>query len=243
MIKMLESVLLAMALTAGVTACSNDEESSHSGDGQISINIHSMDRSFSGVWTVDNVKADTTDVRVMIGNSSGKYKYTVTYRGFPYKAIAGIIAPDVHIADITSYSDAGPLSPDKTQLFQSILDGHGSNINSVMTENYLNDYRCVGVSESTLYLELLLPETGVSVLYIPFIVTTNQGELFAVVATLAPSKSTANLNVFEDTFINILTVSQIEIIKNGETQITTLSPEMKLKFTSIKKIEPATVGN
>ena len=233
MIKMLESALL-LVLAAGMTACSsNDEDVNYDTMSNVGS---SMDCCFRGVWTVDDVKADTTDIKVITGYPSNRTWNTVEYGGFPYKTIASIIVPDVNIAEITSFSDAGPMSPDKIQLFQMILNGHGGNINSIMTEKYSNVYRCVGMSEGNLYLELMLPKTGVYGLYLPFIVTTNQGELFAVVATVDYSKSTAILNVFGNSFTNILTVSQIEIIKVGKTETKSLSPEMKLKFTSIQRI-------
>lgn len=240
MIKMLESALL-LVLAAGITACSSNDEFGNKGMmGNVS---NSMECCFRGVWTVDDVKADTTVIKVITGYPSKRTWNTVEYWGFPYKAIASIIVPDVNIAEITSFSDAGPMSPDKIQLFQMILNGHGGNINSIMTEYFSSIYSCVGMSEGNIYLELMLPETGVYGLYLPFIVTTNQGELFAVVATVDHSKSKAILNVFGDNFTNILTVSQIEIIKVGKIEKRTLSPEMKLKFTSIQRIEPATVGN
>ena len=233
MIKMLESALL-LVLAAGMTACSsNDEDVNYDTMSNVGS---SMDCCFRGVWTVDDVKADTSDIKVITGYPSNRTWNTVEYQGFPYKTIASIIVPDVNIAEITSFSDAGPMSPDKIQLFQMILNGHGGNINSIMTEKYSSVYRCVGMSEGNLYLELMLPKTGVYGLYLPFIVTTNQGELFAVVATVDYSKSTAILNVFGNSFTNILTVSQIEIIKVGKTETKTLSPEMKLKFTSIQRI-------
>lgn len=239
MIKMLESALL-LVLAAGVTACNNaDNGDLTSADfGEVI-----QDCCFRGVWTVDDLKADTAEIKVITNYPSRRNWNTVTYWGFPYKAIASIIAPEVNIAEITSFSDAGPISPDQTQLFQMVLDGHGGNINSIMTENVTYNYRCVGISEGNLYLELMLPETGVYGLYLPFIVTTTQGELFAVIATIDHSKSTAILNIFGNSFTNILTVSQIEIFEVGKIQKMTLSPEMKLKFTSIQRTDRATVGN
>lgn len=239
MIKILESALL-LVLAVGITACSSND--GFGNDGMMGNVSNSMECCFRGVWTVDDVKADTTEIKV-ITDYPKRNLNTVEYWGFPYKTMASIIVPDVNIAEITSFSDAGPISPDQTQLFQMVLDGHGGNINSIMTENYSSIYRCVGMSEGNLYLELRQPETSIFGLYLPFIVTTNQGEQFAVVATIDHSQSTAILNIFGDNFTNILTVSQIEIIKVGKIETKTLSPEMKLKFTSIQRTDRATVGN
>lgn len=238
LIKKLESTLLVLVLAVVITACSKDEDNPDA----VSINpegttLISLDHSYRGLWMVDDVKADTSDIRVI----STDNKFSVTFEGLPYKAIASRIFPDVNVAKITnSMIVGGPLSPDEAMLLQTIID-HGDVYNCMETF-VANDYRFVGMSQTAIYLELMSGR-DVSVLYLPFVVTTDQGEVFSVTATLVPSKSTVLVSSYEPILTSLLTVSQIEIVRNGEKQIKTLSPEMQLKFVGHQITKYTTVGN
>ena len=252
-LKLYGSALLVMVLTAGLTACSKDEE-----DDEIQLSFQYLERSFRGVWTVDDAEVDTTDVWIEIDNNRGNkyYKNYVAYWGFPYKAIINKISPDIKISQILHWRNM-PLDTVSVanQLFDFMIQTiskrggdsrieEGNNpIVSIMVNTSLNPYRNVGVSGSTLYFELRPPYDTVPVLFLPFIAITDQGDTIGVIATVSYSNSTAILDVIGDTFSSTITLSQVEIIKDGDMQTKTLSPEMRLKYTSFQTIESPTVGN
>ena len=252
-LKLYGSALLVMVLTAGLTACSKDEE-----DDEIQLSFQYLERSFRGVWTVDDAEVDTTDVWIEIDNNRGNkyYKNYVAYWGFPYKAIINKISPDIKISQILHWRNM-PLDTVSVanQLFDFMIQTiskrggdsrieEGNNpIVSIMVNTSLNPYRNVGVSGSTLYFELRPPYDTVPVLFLPFIAITDRGDTIGVIATVSYSNSTAILDVIGDTFSSTITLSQVEIIKDGDMQTKTLSPEMRLKYTSFQTIESPTVGN
>ena len=252
-LKLYGSALLVMVLTAGLTACKDGDD-----EDEIQLSFQYLERSFRGVWTVDDVKTDTTDVWIEIDNNRGNknYKNYVAYWGFPYKAIISNIYPDIKISQILHWRNM-PLDTVSVanQLFDFMIQTiskrggdsrieEGNNpIVSIMVNTSLNPYRNVGVSGSTLYFELRPPYDTVPVLFLPFIAITDQGDTIGVIATVSYSNSTAILDVIGDTFSSTITLSQVEIIKDGDMQTKTLSPEMRLKYTSFQTIESPTVGN
>ena len=253
-LKLLGSALLMTVLAAGLTACSKDDEE----EDEIQLSFQYLERSFRGVWTVDDAEVDTTDVWIEIDNNRPNkyYRNYVAYWGFPYKAIINEIYPDIKISKILHWKNMSPDNGEEVnQLFDSMLqtiserggnsrfEGGNNPIASIMINTCLNPYRYVGISGSTLYFELRPPFETVPILFLPFIVTTEEGEIIGVIATVSYSNSTAILDISGDTFSSTITLSQVEIIKDGEKQIKTLSPEMRLKYTSFQKIESPTVGN
>ena len=194
--KLYGSALFVMVLTAGLTACSKDEED------EIQLSFQYLERSFRGVWTVDDVKADTTDVWIEIDNNRGNkyYKNYVAYWGFPYKAIISNIYPDIKISKILHWMNMYPDNGDGVKpLFDSMIqtisvragnsrtEGGNNPIASVMINTRLNPYRNVGVSGSTLYFELRPPFETVPVVFLPFIVITDRDEIIGVIATVSYS--------------------------------------------------------
>lgn len=208
-----------------------------------SVTPPSMECNFRGVWTVDDVSADTVDVNVRTGVNIIDYGVinTVAFYGFPYRAMTKKILPEVNIAKITtSMIVGGPLPADEAMLLDAII-AHGDNYNCI--GNYVSEeYRCIGLSENAIYLELK-PGQDYAVQFLPWVVTTAQGDTFPMVATIVPDKSTATLDTKGETFSSTLTVSQVEYKVSGETVIKKLNPEIKLKYTSIEKIALATLGN
>lgn len=218
--------------------------------------IPSLDYSFRGVWTVDNSATDTVDVRVITGENVPKYGadgktpigFTymnfVAYYGFPLMEIMKKIAPDVNVAKITYDMRVGGLLPaDEALLLQTIV-AHGDNncIQTYVAEEYL----CEGISESSLYL-VLKPANDNLLLYLPFVVTTDQGKLISVTATVHPNYSKAVLKTDGTTFTSTLALTHIEykeVSELGEvTKEMKLEPEMTLKYTSIKRIDSPLSGN
>lgn len=175
------------------------------------VNSPTLKYSFRGVWAVDEVLADTLDVDVRTFDPSYNYGSYVAFYDFPFKAIAERVMPEVKISTIT---------------------------NDTMVKM---DYRCVGESKSTVYLELSLGE-DYSFISLPFVVTSDKGETYAVTAYVAPSQSMATVDINGETFSCLMIVPQVEIKVGGETTLRKFEPEMKLKYTSIKRIESTTSG-
>ena len=252
-----------LMITLAVTSCSkgNDDvtesglryDMSKPNYEKPTTTIPSLDYSFRGVWTVDNSAVDTVDVRVITGEIVPKYGWTppgftymnfVAYYGFPLMEIMKKIAPDVNVAKITYDMRVGGLLPaDEALLLQTIV-AHGDNncIQTYVAEEYL----CEGISESSLYL-VLKPANDNLLLYLPFVVTTDQGKLISVTATVHPNYSKAVLKTDGTTFTSTLTLTHIEYKEVSELDEVTkemkLEPEMKLKYISIKRIEYPLSGN
>lgn len=222
-----------------------------------STTIPSLDYSFHGVWTVDNSAADTVNVRVITGEKIPKsgangntpigfiYKNYIAYDGFPYMAIMKKIAPDVKVAKITYDMRVGGLMPADEALLLKTIVAHGDNYSCI--ETYLaKEYLCEGISESSLYL-VLKPAEDQLLLYLPFVVTTDQGMLISVTATVHPNYSKAVLKTDGTTFTSTLTLTHIEYKEVSELDEVTkemkLEPEMTLKYTSIKRIDSPLSGN
>jgi len=219
--------------------------------------IPSLDYSFRGVWTVDNSATDTVDVRVITGENVPKYgadgktpigfiyKNYIAYDGFPYMAIMKKIAPDVKVAKITQDMRVGGFLPADEALLLKTIVAHGDNYSCI--ETYVaKEYLCEGISESSLYL-VLKPAEDQLLLYLPFVVTTDQGKLISVTATVHPNYSKAVLKTDGTTFTSTLTLTHIEYKEVSELDEVTkemkLEPEMTLKYTSIKRIDSPLSGN
>lgn len=248
-----QGLFIAAIMLLVLTGCSKETEEWESAIGEDpkdysmpssnSVSAPEMECDFRGVWTMDDVKADTIDVSVRTGVKIPGYGVVnrVAFFGFPYQAMTKKILPEVNIAKITTgWMDGGPLPADEAMLVDAIV-AHGDGYNCM--ENYVSEeYRCIGLSENAIYLELK-PGRDYAVQYLPWVVTTAQGDMFPMVATVVPDKSTATLNTNGQTFSSTLTVSHVEYKVNSETVIKELEPEMKLKYTSIERVERASLGN
>lgn len=98
------------------------------------------------------------------------------------------------------------------------------------------------MSEKSLYLEFTQTE-----LYLPFVVTTDEGQLIPVTAVIQPSMSKSVLNVDGSLFTCTLTVTKVEYTEISEYDEVVweakLEPEIRLKYTSIKQIDRSSSGN
>jgi hypothetical protein len=252
--KLLKLFVLVMMLTAGFTACSKDEDYSDTSH-PIEYSLSSMDVTYRGVWMVDDVKADTGDVRVKIRVKDGPStdnKVYLTFHTLPLKAIVSKVIPDIDVNVAKIEEPWFPVevlsSPDWVELMQTITD-HIQSYNSLqLVRSCEKQYRCVGISQDAMYLEF----KDVSAVYLPIVVITDTDqnelidldEMIFVTATIVPSKSKSLLYLNSPTFTSLLTVSQIEIVRKGEEkQIKTFSPEMMLKYTGYQTTNNPTVGN
>ena len=199
--------------------------------------IPQLNCSFRGVWSVDDVSTDTLDVQVSTSYSENY----VAFYGFPYKTMIKEVAPQVKVTKITNDIPTGATLHDEDSLYFQTYKKCGNN-QDCLEAFFGYDYRCIGVSASGIYLELP-PGQNHTVRYLPFVVTTDQGNYFPVIVSVVPDKSTAVLDIKGESFSCVLTISQIESQENGEKVIKKYSPGLRLKYTSIKRIEHASFGN
>ena len=247
-LKWMASLLIVML--AGACSTGEDEEMLV----EQSINIPDTDNAstsvpklmyrFRGIWTVDEVSADTTDVSVATAQPRIAYPLGsfVAFYGFPIKAMMKRMLPKVKVAKITYDISYGRILPDDEALYSKMLDKYEKAHKECLRIVHGQAIRCVGMSEKSLYLEFTQTE-----LYLPFVVTTDEGQLIPVTAVIQPSMSKSVLNVDGSLFTCMLTVTQVEYTEISEYDEVVweakLEPEIRLKYTSIKQIDHPSSGN
>ena len=214
------SALLFIVLTAVVTACSKEEDdyeailvAAHAVN-----NVPSMNCSFFGVWTVDDMVADTVSVDVRIGRDKNYERGNdVAFNGFPYQAIINLLYPGKKIDSITDKIPSGLL------------------------------LRFVGLSNKALYFEFLPIETqSLDPRVLHFEAKLDDGKIVSVLLRFVPSKSKAIIDTNGETFSCAIPIDLITYYEQEGMDAVIMEkkpdPEMKLQFTSIQRIE-GTVGN
>jgi hypothetical protein len=242
-LKWMASLLIVML--AGACSTGEDEEMLM----EQSINIPDTDKAstsvpklmyrFRGIWTVDEVSADTTTVRV----ATAQPRNSVEFHGFPIKEMMKRMLPKVKVAKITDYEmDELGWLPDDEVLYSNMLSKYEDALTQCLQSGVGQTIRCVGMSEKSLYLEFTQTE-----LYLPFVVTTDEGQLIPVTAVIQPSLSKSVLNVDGSLFTCTLTVTKVKYTEISESDEVVweakLEPEMRLKYTSIKRIDYPSSGN
>ena len=206
--------------------------------GNTSTSVPTLMYSFRGIWAVDDVSADTTDVRIATTQSMG----FVGFHGFPIKEMMKRMLPEVKAAKITYDISYGRILPDDEALYSKMLDKYEKAHKECLRIVHGQAIRCVGMSEKSLYLEFTQTE-----LYLPFVVTTDEGQLIPVTAVIQPSMSKSVLNVDGSLFTCTLTVTKVEYTEISEYDEVVweakLEPEIRLKYTSIKQIDRSSSGN
>lgn len=222
-IELLGSALLLIVLTAVVTACSKEEDDYEAilVDAHAVNNVPSMNCSFFGVWTVDDMVADTVSVDVRIGRDKNYERGNdVAFNGFPYQAIINLLYPGKKIDSITDKIPSGLL------------------------------LRFVGLSNKALYFEFLpfgMQSLDPRVLH--FMVKLDDGKIVEVSLRFVPNKSKAIIDTNGDTFSCAIPIELIAYSEREGMDADVVimekkpDPEMKLQFTSIQRIEGGTVGN
>jgi hypothetical protein len=219
-IELLGSALLLIVLTAVVTACSKEEDdyvvplvAAHAVN-----NVPSMNCSFFGVWTVDDMVADTVSVDVRIGRDKNYERGNdVAFNGFPYQAIINLLYPGKKIESITDKIPSGLL------------------------------LRFVGLSNKALYFEFLPIEAqSLDPRVLHFEAKLDDGKIVSVLLRFVPSKSKAIIDTNGETFSCAIPIDLITYYEQEGMDAVIMEkkpdPEMKLQFTSIQRIE-GTVGN
>lgn len=194
---------------------------------------------FRGIWTVDEVSADTTTVFV----ATAQPRNSVEFHGFPIKEMMKRMLPKVKVAKITDYEmDELGWLPDDEVLYSNMLSKYEDALTQCLQSGVGQTIRCVGMSEKSLYLEFTQTE-----LYLPFVVTTDEGQLIPVTAVIQPSMSKSVLNVDGSLFTCTLMVTKVEYTEISEYDEVVweakLEPEIRLKYTSIKQIDRSSSGN
>lgn len=228
----MKRILPFFIVLATLMSCSISEDKLDIGNPQLEpSNQPTLDYTFKGVWTVDGIKGNETYARTVIDFKGSNYVACAT---FPFAAIMEKLLPEVKVAKISDSAPVGSTPTAEEELWIQTLIDHGSN--RCLESNLAVSYRCIGMSEQSIYLEMM-PDVTYGTLCLPFVVTKDDGTLMAVVLTIAPTESTALLDWTGASFTNILTVTQIETIIDGQKESKTLNPTMQLKFTSIEKVK------
>ena len=219
-IELLGSAILFIVLATVVSACSKEEDdyvvplvAAHAVN-----NVPSMNCSFFGVWTVDDMVADTVSVDVRIGRDKNYERGNdVAFNGFPYQAIINLLYPGKKIESITDKIPSGLL------------------------------LRFVGLSNKALYFEFLPIETqSLDPRVLHFEAKLDDGKIVSVLLRFVPSKSKAIIDTNGETFSCAIPIDLITYYEQEGMDAVIMEkkpdPEMKLQFTSIQRIE-GTVGN
>lgn len=223
---------LTIIIAALLSACSPGGDWLNYEDPKIEYSdLPSLDYTFKGVWTVDDIKGDETYSRILIDFKS---ENLISCGTFPYATIMEALFPEVKVAKICDNSaESGTPSPEE-DLWEQTVMSHGTNL--CLMSSLGIPYRCIGISEQSIYLEMK-PDMTYGILYLPFVITKDNGTLMAVMLTVAPTESTALLDRDGASFSNRLTVTQVETIIDGQSEIKRLNPTMQLRFTSIEKVK------
>ena len=165
--------------------------------------------------------------------SQYEYPY-IEYLEFPWTPVTKQIFPDIDIAYFTNELPFGAPYDQEEELLFSIINEPEKSGNK-----YLNSdaFSLVGYSDNMVYYER---RHGVETGYTrtgPIVITTKDGNYFAIVLNLVNATSTVTLDLSSKTLICASHIKQVEIIdKDGNNTIKTLNPEIKLTFTSTEKI-------
>ena len=223
---------LTIIIAVLLSACSPGGDVLNTGDPQLDPSDQpSLDYTFRGVWTVDDIKGDEAYSRTVIGF---KGKDLISSGTYPYATIMEELFPEVKVAKICNTSSESATPSPEEALWEQTVMSHGTDLCLMPTLGV--PYRCIGVSDQSIYLEMM-PSITYGILYLPFVVTKDDGTLMTVVLTIAPTESTALLDKSGASLSNRLTVTQVETIIDGQSETKRLTPTMQLRFTSIERVK------
>ena len=214
-------------------SCSPGSDMLETGDPQLdpsdvpNMAIPTLDYEFKGVWTVDGLMGDTTVVRV---RTSPERCLVSTGYDFPYKTIFAKVYPYVKVNRI---NDFRLLATNLITATKDEIEAISQLVNYCGWENVIDDaYRCIGISDKCIYMELK-PSPQNNALFLPFVVTTDDGSLMPVLLTIAPTESTAVLDRNGTSFSCVFTIAFVRLFMEGATWNTV----KQLKFTSIERVK------
>jgi hypothetical protein len=223
---------LTIIIAVLLSACSPGDDVLNTGDPQLDPSDQpSLDYTFKGVWMVDDIKDAEAYSRAIIGFKGENLISSGTY---PYATIMEELFPEVKVAKICNTSSESATPSPEEALWEQTVMSHGTDLCLMPTLGV--PYRCIGVSDQSIYLEMM-PSITYGILYLPFVVTKDDGTLMTVVLTIAPTQSTALLDKSGASLSNRLTVTQVETIIDGQSETKRLNPTMQLRFTSIERVK------
>ena len=158
----------------------------------------------------------------------------IDLRAFPLKALTKQLFPDIELAYLTiDIGIGGPLDSEEKLLLNIIGEGP----NSGYIPNIAYSLKTVGYSESAFYYNLQ-PKTDTVDLLIPCVVTTKDGNYFAMMPELVPDKSTFSLDITTGTISCNFVISQVEVYdKDMQKSIKKLDQEIKVTFISTQRLK------
>lgn len=235
-------VLVGIALLlALLSACSKGDEALMNGNYADAMNtgIPSQECFFRGVWSVNDVSADTIDAYVQTKRTGYGADSYVAFVGFPLLAITRQLVPDVQVATITDELDFGvALTGDKASYAATLQE---LDFIACMQNHKGIGLRSLGISGSNNFMDAD-PQAS-EPRYLPFVVTDTGGAACVIILHIKPGSHSAILDNDGKSFLYGFTAHQAEFRANGKTTVRTLGPEMKIKYTSIRPIQRAEFGN
>ena len=163
---------------------------------------------------------------------------TTIYIGFyefPFKAIARQLFPDIEIAYLTIKTQVGvPFDPEE-KLYSNICHEAENSGDNDICLFYSMSWEILGYTENALYYNYH-PTVGMAYIRMPYVVTTKDGNYFAMVLDILPDKSTVSVDIAPKTISCNIIIRQIEIYdKDMQKSIRSLDQDIKLTFISTEK--------
>jgi hypothetical protein len=204
---------------------------------------------YSGAWWMNGVKTETD-------NNSNSPNYSklpyvtfyvnqinnilrVNFHKFPYNALVKQLFSNIDVIYLTTDFEVGFLpnnnpDPEQTLLLNICVENEREKNNNELCLGFIY-IKLVGYSENAIYFDLHAAE-GSAYLRMPFVVTTKDGNYFAMVLDFLPDKSTVSLDIASGMMSCNLVIRQIEIYdKDMQKSIRSLDQDLKLTFISTEK--------
>lgn len=244
------------ALVAGMVSCSSEEdfEATMEGMDKNSPDIYSIltqfEGNYTGAWWMNDVKTEADNNSNLQNNS--KLPYVTFYvnqinnilrfnfHKFPYNALVKQLFSNIDIDYLTTDFEVNFLpnnnpDPEQTLLFNICVENERKNKNNELCLGYIY-IKLVGYSENVVYFDLQ-PAEGSAYLRMPFVVTTKDGNYFAMVLDFLPDISTVSMDIASGMISCNLVIRQIEIYdKDMQKSIRSLDQDIELTFISKEKI-------
>lgn len=265
MYKFIVKLWCMAALVAGVVSCSSDDDHNTMIEGadknlpDIYSTLTQFAGKYYGTWWLNDTKTEADNIfyleyekttqrpDVIENNNNVNPSYvqfyynsqnpvsSIQFYEFPFKAIVRQLFPDLEIAYLTFNLQTGsPYSPEETLFFKIIVEAENSGDNSIC-QFYSMPLEVVGYSGNAIYNNFH-PTVGIAYLRMPFVVTTKDGNYFAMVLDILPDVSTLSLDITSGMMSCNLVIRQIEIYdKDLQKSIKSLDKDIKLTFISTEK--------
>ena len=253
-------------IMAGVVSCStdNDEDTMVKQNDHFvpdivpKVSLQQFVGKYTGAWWMNDVKTEADNIYYLLYEKTSQKPDVIEYNKdvkpsfvrfnydsltssssldfyeFPFKAIVKQLFPDLEIAYLTVDLQIGsPLDTEETLLFKIIVEENSGN-NSIC-QFYAMPLELVGYSGNAVYNNFH-PTMGIGYLRMPFVVTTKDGNYFAMVLNFLPDVSTVSMDIASGMISCNLVIRQIEIYdKDMQMSIRSLDQDIKLTFISTEK--------